>query len=110
MALGVLSLLFKGIGVISVLGVTFLYLTKNQNVKKRLFYFLAAWSMLVAAISATSFPSNYIIKQIVAWGIGFLSVIGIVIYIKSNTPKAYQVAQGLVTASVIIGVANLFFF
>jgi len=110
MALGILNLIFIRIGIISVLGIALLYLTKNKEFNKVLFYFLAIWAMLIAIMRATSLPSNYIMQQIIALGIGFFSVIGIVVYIKADASKTYQIARGLVTASVVIGVINLFFF
>lgn len=102
-----LLILFVVLAVVSGLGISLLYLLKNQKAKNALFYFVAVWSMLIAVINATSLPSNYILEQIIAWGIGFLAVIAIVV--KVVKPAKVNVAYLLASASAILGLLDLFF-
>lgn len=88
------------------LGTAFLFLTKNAKVQKVLFYFVAFLGMLIGGLSATSLPSNYVGQMIIAWVIGFLSIIGIVLWVK----KYETVAKWMVAASAILGLVQLFFF
>lgn len=110
MALGYLRIFFIAITVISGLGLTFLYMTKNEKIKKRLFYGLAVWAMSLAVINATSLPTNYIAQQVIAWGLGLLSIIGIVVYAKGNTVKQYNIGYSLVTLSILLTLFDLFMF
>lgn len=108
MALTLLLIMFIVMAVISGLGIALLYLVKNNKAKNIIFYFLAIWAMLIAFINATSLPSNYLLQQIIAWSFGFLSIIGIIINIvkKDKVNLSYL----FITASVLLGLADLFFF
>ena len=77
MALGLLMIMFVAMSVISIGGVILLFLLRNEKVKKGIYYFMTAWAMFVAIYSATGMPVNYVMQQVIAWGIGFLSVAGL---------------------------------
>lgn len=110
MALGVLMILFIGMSVISGLGILFLYLIKDAQRKKSVFYLLAVWGMIIAVMSATSLPSNFLVSQFIAWSIGLLSVVGLLVHVKAKTKSQYNVAYLLVTISVVAGMIKLFMF
>ncbi|MFV0516286.1 MAG: hypothetical protein ACK5MV_02710 [Aminipila sp.] len=107
MALTVLFILFVIIIIVSVLGSAFLLLVKSPKLKSGLFYFLAIWSMLIAFLSATSLPTNYIFSQIISWAIGFIGIVAIPIKIKCPLPKGQKLANILVIISVILGMIKL---
>lgn len=106
-ALGTLLVLFIVIVVAGGLGIAFLFLSKNQKVKNVWFYFLSVFGMLIAYVSATSGPRNYIGEQIVAWAVGFLCIIAIILKVKK--PKKVMISYLLVTFSVVFGIADIFF-
>lgn len=108
MALGYLLILFIVLAVVSGLGVSLLYLIKNQKAKNIIFYFLGAWSMLIAFLNATGQPSNFLLEQIIAWAFGFLAIIAIIIKIRK--PEKTTLIYSIMTASVLFGLADLFFF
>lgn len=108
MALGILLIMFIGMSVISILGLLLMYLIKNERAKTAVFYCMSVWGMAVAAISATSLPSNFTAEQLVAWGLGFLSVIGLIVHTKTGTKNLRLASYILVTISVIAGIAKLF--
>ena len=107
MALGYLLILFIFILVVSILGISLLFLLKNQKIKDVLFYFLAIWSMLIAYLNATSLPTNYIGQQIIAWLFGSISIIAIIIKVKKT--RETNIPYILVTVSVLLGIFTLFF-
>lgn len=109
MALGILTILFICMSIISGLGILLLYLIKEEKKKKIIFYSLSVWGIIIAVFSATSLPTNYVGSQLVSWGIGVLSIIGIIVYLKAKTKLQYQVAYLLTTASVVFGMLKLFF-
>lgn len=110
MAIGIMSVLFVGMSVFSVLGLLLMYLLKNEKAKAVCFYCMSVWGMAIAAISATSLPSNFTAAQIAAWAIGFLSVIGLLIHIRAKSDSQLNAAYILTTISVIAGILNLFVF
>lgn len=103
----ILLLLFIALTVAGGLGVGFLFLAKNQKVQNILFYFVAVLGMIIAFISATGYPSNYIAQSVMAWIWGFLAIIAIIIKIKN--PEKANLAKWIATASVVIGLIQLFF-
>lgn len=108
MALSILLIMFIVMAVVSGLGIALLYLVKNPKVKNVMFYFLAIWSMLIAFISATSLPSNFLLQQLIAWAFGFLAVIAIIIKIMKK--DKVNLSYLFVTISILLGLAYLFFF
>ncbi|HIU25716.1 MAG TPA: hypothetical protein IAC50_04410 [Candidatus Copromorpha excrementigallinarum] len=110
MALGILLILFVVMSVISILGLLFMYLVKDERKKKLIFYVMAVWGMAVAVLGAMSLPENYVTSQAVAWGLGALSVAALIINLTGKKEAAGRLAQLLITVSVVGGVLKIFFF
>lgn len=108
MALGLYLILFMGLSVISILGILLLFLTKNETRKKGIFYFLALWGMLIAVLSATSLPTNFLTSQLIAWAFGFLSIVGLVIHYRAKEKARFYTAYALVSASCVLGILYMF--
>ena len=108
MALGLLMILFIVMSVISVVGISLLYLMKSPVARQVIFYIMAVWGMFIAVVSATGLPTNYTLERLITWAIGFLSVAGIVLHIRSSEDKARMAARLLVTISVAGGIIKLF--
>lgn len=108
MALAILAIVFIVMTVVSGLGITFLYLLKNQRIKNGLFYFLTVWGMGIAYMNVTRLPTNNLGEQLIGWTFGFLAVAGIVIRIMK--PEKTNLAQLLVTASILCSMIHLFLF
>lgn len=108
MALGVYFILFIVITVISLLGIVFLFLAKNESVKSKLFYFLAVWGMAISVLNATSMPSNFLVSQIICWCFGFISLAGLFLHIKASARNQYLVAYILVTISIVGSILKMF--
>lgn len=103
-----LLIIFIVLAVVSGLGIAFLYLSKNTKVKTGIFYFLCVWSMIISYINATGLPSNYVVQQLIAWSFGFLAVLAIIVKVK--TPSKPSLPNLIVTASLLCGLIDLFFF
>ncbi len=108
MALGLYMILFVAMSTISILGLLLLFLVKSPGVKRILFCIMAIWGMGVAAMHASSLPSNWIGAQLFAWGLGFLNVAGIVLYVKAKNDSARQIACILAAVSIVGGILKLF--
>ena len=108
MALGMILVLFIAISVVSGLGILFLLLTKNEKVKKGMYYFLAVWGLVIAWLTSSSLPNNYMNGKLIAWGISALGVVGIFVYLKAGAKGQRQIAYAMVIVSVVAGVMRLF--
>nr|WP_300004081.1 hypothetical protein [Tissierella sp.] len=108
MALGTLAIMYVVIVLVSGLGIAFLYLSKSEKTKNALFYFLAIWAMVIAFMNVTSLPSNYLAQQFIGWGLGFLAVAAIAV--KIMKPEKTNIANMLVTASVLFSLIDLIVF
>lgn len=103
-----LLMMFIALTVAGGLGIAFLFLAKNPKVQNGLFYFVAVLGMLIAVIAATGYPSNYIIRIVIGWAWGFLAIIAIIV--KTKNPEKINLAKWIVSASVVGGLIQLFFF
>lgn len=101
-------ILFIVMSAVSVVGISLLYLMKSPRAQQVIFYIMAVWGMFIAAYGATGLPTNYTLERLITWAIGFLSVAGIVLHIRSSEDKARMAARLLVTISVAGGIIKLF--
>ena len=108
MALGILVIMLVSMTAISEIGLSLLYLVKSEKAARIVFYAMAVWGMIIAALTATGLPDNYTAQRLLAWAVGFLSVAGILTYVRGSGEKAGMTARLLVTASVGIGMVRLF--
>ena len=60
--------MFVGMAAISIAGLILLCFLKSEKAKKWIFYFMTAWAMVIAVISARSAPVNDLGRQLTAWG------------------------------------------
>ena len=108
MALGLLLVLFMVMSIISVMGLVLLFLLKGEKGQKAVFYFMAVWGMVIAWMTANSYPTNYIKEQLIAWAFGALAVIALLIQICGKSERSFLRAKVLVAASVVLGMVALF--
>ena len=108
MALGLLLVLFMVMSIISVMGLVLLFLLKGEKGQKAVFYFMAVWGMVIAWMTANSYPTNYIKEQLIAWAFGALAVIALLVQICGKSERSFLTAKVLVAASVVLGMVALF--
>ena len=107
MALGLLLVLFMVMSIISVMGLVLLFLLKGEKGQKAVFYFMAVWGMVIAWMTANSYPTN-IKEQLIAWAFGALAVIALLVQICGKSERSFLTAKVLVAASVVLGMVALF--
>ncbi len=108
MALGIMLIMFIVMCVVSGVGFGLLFLLKNEKAKKIVFYFLSVWGMGIAVLGASSLPSNYVPSQMISWGFGILSVVGLLVHVKAKSKTQYGVAYLLVLVSIVLGIMKLY--
>ena len=108
--LGALVILFVVTSVVSVIGVLLLYLTKNEKIKKGIFYFLTVWGMIIAWFNMAGIPSEWKGEIALACALGGLSLIALLIQLFLKKESGFMIAKILVTVSVIAGTIDCFLF
>ena len=108
-ALGALLIMFVVMVVVSFLGILFLFLSNNRKLQNGVFFFLACWGMLLSWMNATSGPSNYISRQLLAWAIGFIAVIAMLIRYAGHSENRFKYSNILVSLSIVSSVLTMFF-
>ena len=108
--LGALVITFIVMSVISVIGVILLYLARGEKIKKGVFYFLTLWGMIIAWCNVLGIPEDWVGEIILAWILGGLSVIALLIQLCLKKENKFQIARILVTISVVAGMIDCFIF
>lgn len=108
MALGYLALLFAGMGILAIVGTILLFVVKSKHASDIVMVLMAFYALVIAYINATAQPSNFIAKQVVCWIIGLVAVAGASMRFFKKEPAL--LSKALVAASVIGGIAYMFFF
>lgn len=108
MALGLLLVLFMVMSIISVMGLVLLFLVKGKKGQKVVFYCMAVWGMVIAWMTASSYPTNFIKEQMLSWGVGALAVVALLVQICGKSEKSFLTAKLLAAASVVLGMVALF--
>lgn len=104
--LDLLVITFIVMSVISVLGLAFMYLVRNEKVKKGIFYGLCIWGIIVAwcgFLSTRLLGTNYL-----ALALGALSIIAFLIQMFLKKEYAFTIAKILITVSIVAGMVNCF--
>lgn len=107
MALGYLFILFIVFAVVSLLSITLLYVLKKENLKTFVFYFLCIWSIYLAYVNFTSFPTNFIASRLISCLFGLLAIVAAIINI-TNKSKI-NLSYVLVSASTLLTLIDMFF-
>lgn len=106
--LGALVITFIVMSIVSILGVVLMYLSRNEKLKKAIFYFLAVWGMVIAYCNVLSTPEMWTESIILAWALGALSVVALLIQVCLKKENRFQIARILVTLSVVAGMIDCF--
>ena len=106
--LGALVITFMVMSLVSVVGVTLMYLVKNEKVKKGFFYFLAIWGMVIAVCNVMGTPSMWTGAIVFGWALGGLSVVALLIQLAAKNANRFKLTRILVTVSVVAGMIDCF--
>lgn len=103
--MGLLLIIFIVIAVVSSISIASLYFVKDPRSNNIIFTCTVAMGILISYLNMTSLPSNFVFSRIVAGLFGILAIIGVLLKFK----KRDHAAKLLVTASVVLGIVQLFF-
>lgn len=106
--LGMLVITFIVMSVVSVIGLTLIYLLKNEKVKKGIFYFLCVWGMIITWCSVLATPEYMLGSIFITFGIGAMSVVALLLQICVKKENTFTITRILVTISVIAGMIDCF--
>lgn len=108
--LAALVITFMVMSLVSVVGVILLYASKNEKLRKGMFYFLAIWGMVIAYCSVLGTPEYMLGRIIFSWALGGLGAAALLIQLCSKNEKRFQLTRVLVTVSVVAGMIHCFLF
>ncbi|MBP2000820.1 signal transduction histidine kinase [Paenibacillus shirakamiensis] len=103
--MGELLILFVVIALASILFIGMLLAAKDAKWRNIAFVLLVVMAILITFMNFTALPSNETTERMVAIVFGLLAVIGMLFKFRSE-----KVANMLVTASVVLGMLQMFFF
>lgn len=106
--LDMLVIVFVAMSVISLAGLAIIYISKSEKVQKGLLYFLAVFGMVVAWMNAQMIPSYMTGELVIAWALGALSVVALLIQFCMKSENKFKIARILVTVSVVAGMLDAF--
>lgn len=104
--MALLFIFFIFIAVVNLICITLLFLVKDPKINNIFFVGTVILGVLICYLNITSLASNLIVPQIVAGFFGVLSLIGIVL----KYMRKFLAAKIFITASVVLGIVQLFFF
>ena len=118
MAIGIFTLMFILISLVSLIGILLLFLWKDGAGRETLFYLLAVWGLLIAVCGITSLPSNYTVSRLVSFSFGLLSAAGL-FWHRNIEKETAETGEGkdkaphiisflLVASSILLGILKLY--
>lgn len=108
MALGSLFVLFVSMSLLAILGIVLLFVIKKEAVSDKLLLVLTFYSLIIAFLGASAEPTNFVLQQLLHWGIGFVAVIGAVY--RFMTRSQSMSSKIIVSGSLLAGILYTFLF
>ena len=108
-SLDALVITFFAMSFISILGVILMFLTKNKQRKKGIFYGLSIWGLVIAFCNVQTHFSYMVGGIAFAIALGLLAVAAVLIQKFGNSGNRFKAAQILTAISVVAGMADTFF-
>ena len=105
--LGALVITFFVMSIISIAGIVLLYLSKNEKMKKGMFFFLSVWAVVVAYCGVLS-SGFFISDGLTSMFFGALGIVGLLMQLTSKKENKFQISRVLVTISVVAGMIDCF--
>lgn len=108
-SLDALVITFFAMSFISILGVILMFFIKNEKWKKRIFYGLSIWGLMVAYCNVQTHFSYMIEGIALAVALGVFSIVAILMKKFGKSEKWFKTAQMMTAFSVVAGMVDLFF-
>ncbi|WP_054957758.1 hypothetical protein [Paenibacillus dakarensis] len=106
MALGLLWIIFIVIAVISLFSIAALFMVKDPRGNRIVFGFTAILGLIISYMAFTALPTNMTVPRVFSASMGVLTLVSVILRFMNKTLSA----KILVSASVILGLTQLFFF
>ena len=106
MALGLLVIVFIVIAVVSLFSIAALFMVKDPKGNNIVFGFTVLLGIVISYMAVTALPTNYTVPRVFSASMGVLAIIGVLLKLMHKTIAA----KILVSASVLLGLTQLFFF
>lgn len=107
-SLDLLIIVFGVMCVVSILAVLIMFLIKDERKKKGIFYFLVIWGLYITSWNVRTLTLSMTNEYIIAFGIGALSLVALLINLLGKSAKAFKIAQILAAVSVVAGMIDTF--
>ena len=107
-SLDALVITFFAMSFISILGVILMFFIKNEKWKKRTFYGLSIWGVVIAFCNVQTHFSYMIGGITLATVLGLLAVAAVLIQKFGKRADSFKVAQIFTAVSVVAGMADTF--
>ena len=108
-ALGMLVVAFAVMSAISLVGIILMFRLQSQNARTAVLCGMSAFGVLLAGLYLSSLPTNFTDERMLAWCVGGLSVLGLVVQLcGKGSKRASLLARLLVSAMVTLGIIALF--
>lgn len=84
MALGYLFILCISLLILSIISIISLGVTKRPKMTKTIIFITTGFSLLLTYMNVTSWPSNYILQQVIGYVLGGCSLLGIFMFYRKQ--------------------------
>lgn len=105
LALSLLFILFVSLFVLGFLSVVLLITVRKPKLLRAVIWMTTIFCAVLTVINATSYPSNFIVEQIIAWILGGISLIGLRLHYKQKN----RLAKACIVFSIVASIYQLFF-
>ncbi|WP_250278142.1 hypothetical protein [[Clostridium] colinum] len=106
MAIGVLGIMIYTTIILTIVGLSFLFLSKNDKIKNIAFYFLSVFTLVLSINGIFSLPTNDLIGKGLLIFVTLLPLLAVYLKYKSKDKIAYI----LVTVAIIVAILKFFSF
>lgn len=85
-----------------------MFFVKNEKWKKRIFYGLSIWGVIVAICNVQTYFSYMFGDIVIAVLLGLLAVAAMLIWKFAKNESRFKMAQGMAAVSVVAGMMHTF--
>lgn len=107
-SLDALIVAFFGMSFVSIAGVALMFLVKNEKWKKRIFYGLSIWGLIIAFCNVQTHFSYMAGGIALAAALGVLAAAAMLIQKVGKSEKCFKAAQMMTAVSVVAGMMDTF--
>lgn len=92
----------------SILGIILLFAVKNLKISKVTSVVIGFWSILLAWINLTGFPTNFTVERVIALLFGAIGIIGLLLVLLAKKDNYNFAGKVIIALSIILSLFNIF--